>query len=153
MSSPSVTERGSFLALTACVLLSGLAAGAIWCLLSLLVDVDTTVLLVPLAFAIGRFLRWQGFGHRRGAIGAVIATLIAFVYAQYICAAMRMADMLGFPLRDTLFKMDFRFAWRVVRSTLSGWDLVILIAAVAVAVITTAWSRGRLSARRRRPSP
>ena len=143
MSSSSVTERGSLVALIACVLLSGLAAGAIWCLLSLIVDVDTTVLIVPLAFAIGSFLRWQGYGDRRGALGAVIATLIAFVYAQYIFAAMRMADMLGFPLRDTLFKMDFRFAWRVMRQTMGVTDVILLIVAIVIAIAAIRWKRSR----------
>jgi len=141
VSSSSSTDHGGFAALIACVSFGGLAAGAIWCLLSLLVDVDMTILLVPLAFAIGKFLRWQGFTGRRGAMGAAIATFIAFVYAHYIFAAMRMADLLGFPLRDTLFKMDFRFAWRVVKSTLTVWDVAILILALAVAVVAAAWPR------------
>ena len=51
---------------------------------------------------------------------AVVATLIAFVYAQYLFAAVRMANLLGFPLRDTLFRMDLPYAWRIVRDSRHG---------------------------------
>lgn len=133
-----VVKRGSLVALIACVVLSGLAAGAIWCLLSLFTDHDTTFLLVAFAFAIAWFMRWQGFADRRGAIGAVGAVAIAIVYSQYLFAAMRMADLLGFPLRDTLFKMDVPFAWRIVKSHLDVWDIAIFFLACAIAAWTTA---------------
>jgi hypothetical protein len=137
-SPPPAAKRSHPVALIACIVLSGLAAGAFWGLLSLFTDRDTTILLVAFAVVIGMFMRWQGFANRSGAIGAVVAVAIAFVYAQYLFAAMRMADMLGFPLRDTLFKMDVPFAWRIVQSNLDVWDIAIFILAGAVAAWTTA---------------
>jgi len=116
-------------------LLSGLAAGALWCLLSLTTDRDTTILIVPLALVIAGFLRWQGYRTRTGAGCAVGATLIAFVYAQYLFAAVNMAELLGFPLRDTLFRMDFSLAWQLVRAHAGAGDM----AALAVACAGAAW--------------
>jgi hypothetical protein len=138
---PTPIKRGNIVALAACVLLSGLAAGALWCLLSLFTERDTSVALVAFAVLIALFLRWQGFANRDGAIGAVVATIIAFVYAQYLFSAVRMAEMLGFPLRDTLFKMDLPFAWRVAKSTLGVWDFLILLLACAVAARATAYKK------------
>ena len=139
-SSPSV-KRGNLVALVACVLLSGLAAGALWCLLSLFMERDTSVALVAFAFLIAMFLRWQGYANRRGAIGAAIATILAFVYAQYLFSAVHMAEMLGFPLRDTLFRMDVPFAWRVAKSTLTMWDFALLLVACAVAAWATVYRK------------
>jgi hypothetical protein len=137
----SSVKRGNIIALSACVLLSGLAAGALWCLLSLFTERDTSIVLVVLAVLIALFLRWQGFANRNGALGSVFATIVAFVYAQYLFSAVHMAEMLGFPLRDTLFKMDLPFAWRVAKSTLGVWDFAILLLACAVAAFATVYRR------------
>ena len=139
--SSSPVKRGNIIALAACALLSGLAAGALWCLLSLFTERDTSISLVLFAVLVALFLRWQGFANRNGAIGAVVATLIAFVYAQYLFSAVHMAEMLGFPLRDTLFKMDLPFAWRVAKSTVGFWDLAILLLACVVAAFATTYRR------------
>lgn len=141
MSSLPTAKRGNIVALVACVVLSGLAAGALWCLLSLFIERDSSIALVAFAFLIALFLRWQGFANRNGAIGAVIATTFAFVYAQYLFSAVRMAEMLGFPFRDTLFKMDLPFAWRVAKSTVTMWDFAILIVACVVAAVATSYKR------------
>jgi hypothetical protein len=114
-------------------IMCGLAAGALWCLLALAIDHDPTFLIVPLAIVLALFLRWQGYHGRRGAICALAATLIAFVYAQYLFAAVRIAQMLGFPLRSTLFKMDFALAWQATRANLSAWDIGLLVLACVVA--------------------
>ena len=127
-------NRHNLFATLANVLLGGLAAGALWCLLSLTTDHDTTFLVVPLALAIAWFLRWQGYRERIGAFCAVGATLIAFVYAQYLFAAVNMAQLLGFPLRDTLFRMDFGLAWQLVRAHLGIRDAAFLTTACAAAL-------------------
>ena len=64
---------------------------------------------------------------------------IAFVYAQYLFAAVNIAQSLGFPLRDTLFKMDFGLAWQVVRAHLGTLDLALL--ALSLALVTYYASR------------
>jgi hypothetical protein len=129
----------------ASAMLGGLAAGALWCLLSLATDYDTNFLIVPLAIGLAVFLRWQGFAGRGGAACAIAATLLTFVYAQYLLAAARIAQMLGFPLRSTLFKMDFALGWQAARANLSTWDLGLLVLACVVA----AWLMVRQASSRR----
>jgi uncharacterized membrane protein YbjE (DUF340 family) len=132
-------KRGSITMLVAATLLSGLAAGALWCLLSIFIDSESTIVLIAFAFVIGLSMRWQGYADRRGAIAAVFATLIAFFYAQYLFSAVRMANLLGFPLRDTLFRMDLPYAWRIARDSVSGWGIGFALVACVVAVIAAQW--------------
>ena len=140
MSSPK-NKRGSLAALITAILLSGLAAGALWCLLSIFIDSQSAIVLIEFAAIIGWFMRWLDYADRRGAAGAVIATLIAFVYAQYLFAAVRMANLLGFPLRDTLFRMDLPYAWRIVRDSVTWWDIGFALIACVVAVLATTLRR------------
>jgi hypothetical protein len=142
-SAPTPNKRSSVVALIFAALLSGFAAGALWCLLSIFIDTQSAIVLIAFALLIGWFMRWQGYADRRGAMGAVIATLIAFVYAQYLFAVVRMANLLGFPLRDTLFRMDLPYAWRIVRDSVTRWDIGFALAACAVAVAVTAWKPSR----------
>jgi hypothetical protein len=114
----------------AAVLLGGLAAGALWCLLALGLSRGGEFLIVPLGGAIGLYFRWLGFRGARGAICATSAVLIAFAYAQYLFAAVRVAQILGFSLRSTLFKMDWGLAWQAAGANLSIWDCVALAAAI-----------------------
>lgn len=137
------TKRGGIAALIIAILLSGLAAGALWCLLSIFIDSQSAIVLIAFAALIGWFMRWLDYADRRGAVGAVIATLIAFVYAQYLFAAVRMANLLGFPLRDTLFRMDLPYAWRIVRDSVTWWDIGFAVIACVVAATTTALHRSR----------
>ena len=141
--SSSETKRGSLVALVAATLLSGLAAGALWCLLSIFIDSESAAVLIAFAALIGLFMRWQGYADRRGTIAGVVATLIAFVYAQYLFSAVRMANLLGFPLRDTLFRMDLPYAWRIARDSVSVWDIGFALIACAVTALTAAWRRSR----------
>ncbi|MBS0556634.1 MAG: hypothetical protein JSR27_04375 [Proteobacteria bacterium] len=124
--------------------IAGLAAGALWCLLALGLHRGGAFLIVVLGGAIGAYFRWLGFAERRGAICATSAVLIAFVYAQYLFAAVRVAQVLGFPLRNTLFRMDAGLAWQAANANLGAWDFVWLALACAIAV----WFAIRISARR-----
>jgi len=139
--SSTKTKRGGFAALITATLLSGLAAGALWCLLSIFIDSQSAVVLIAFAALIGWFMRWLDYADRCGAVGAVIATLIAFVYAQYLFAAVRMANLLGFPLRDTLFRMDLPYAWRIVRDGVTILDIGFAAIACVVAVLAATLRR------------
>lgn len=121
--------------------IAGLAAGALWCLLALGLTRGAEFLIVPLGGAIGFYFRWLGFRGARGASCATFAVLIAFVYAQYLFAAVRVAQILGFPLRNTLFKMDWGLAWQAASANVGAWDFVWLLLACAVAVWMTRNSR------------
>ena len=117
--------------------IAGLAAGALWCLLALALPRGADFLIVPLGGAIGFYFRWLGFPGKRGAICAIASVLIAFVYAQWLFAAVRVAQMLGFPLRNTLFKMDWGLAWHAASANIGTWDFVWLALALMTAVATT----------------
>jgi len=133
---PPQGRAGTF-TLIGSVLLSGLAAGALWCLLSLGIERGVGLLIVPLGLAIGVYFRWLGLRGTRGASAATLAIVLAFVYAQYLFAAVRIAQMLGFPLRSTLFKMDVGLAWQVTRANLGMLDLACLLFACVSAVLLT----------------
>ena len=130
---------------TATSAIAGLAAGALWCLLALGLARGAEFLIVPLGAAIGLYFRWLGFRGARGAICATSAVLIAFVYAQYLFAAVRVAQMLGFALRNTLFKMDWGLAWQAASTNLGGWDYVWLAMALPIAAATTRIATSRQS--------
>lgn len=127
MASPTLPRRGGSIVIVATALLSGLAAGALSCLLALMIKRDPSWLMLPFAFAIGVFVQWQGYRGARSAFAAAGAMLICLVYAQYLYAAVRMADTLGFPLRDTLFKMDFSLVWQMIQANFSAWDALTFV--------------------------
>ena len=129
-----IPKPASLWSCVATITIAGLAAGALWCLLALGLPRGGEFLIVPLGAAIGLYFRWLGFAGRRGAFCAVASALIAFVYAQYLFAAVRVAQMLGFPLRNTLFKMDWGLAWQVASANLGVRDFTWLVLACAVAM-------------------
>jgi hypothetical protein len=131
---PRNPSRGLPTAIIA-VLLGGLSAGALWCLLALGLVRGGEFLIVPLGGAIGLYFRWLGFRGVRGAVCAASAVLTAFVYAQWLFAAVRVAQMLGFALRNTLFRMDWGLAWQAAITNLGTWDF----AALAAAIVTASW--------------
>lgn len=135
---PNPRPRSGMLMLLATMLLTGLAAGALCCLLALMIRQDPVWLTLPCALAIGAFMRWQRFVGMRGALAAAGAMLIGVVYMEYLYAAVRMADMLGFPLRDTLFKMDWQLAWQIVRGNSGMINGAVLVSAIVIAALPPA---------------
>ena len=144
MPTPTPPRRGGAFVMVAITLLTGLASGALCCLLALMIKRDPAWLMLPCALGIGWFTRWQGYRGRSGAGIAATAILICLIYAQYLYAAVRMADMLGFPLRDTLFKMDWRLAWQLFAANLGALNLVAFVLAPLLAASIAA--RGRADA-------
>ena len=138
MSTPVPPPRGGTFVLFATALLTGLAGGALCCLLALVIKQDPIWLMLPTAFAIGAFMRWQRFNGAPGAIAAAGAMLICVVYTEYIYAAVRMADMLGFPLRDTLFRVDWKLALQIARANAGVVEAAVLVLAPAIAAAMTA---------------
>ena len=140
MSASNSPQRGGALVATGTVLLTGLAAGALCCLLALLVKAEPAWLMLPFALAIGAFVRWQGYRGARAVLIATTAMLLSELYTEYLYAAVRMADMLGFPLRDTLFKMDWRLAWQIVTGNIHAWQVgVFLLAPLLAMLVTLRW--------------
>lgn len=141
----AATQRPGILASLASVGLSALAAGVAWCFVTVAVRFDTAFLIVPLGLTLGLFLRWQGFRGRWGAGCAALATLIAFAYAQYLFAAVRIAQNLGLPLRDALFKAGPALIGDIAWGNLHGREALLLAVASACAVLA---SSGRIPSRR-----
>jgi len=54
----------------------------------------------------------------------------------------RIADMLGFPLRDTLFKMDWRLAWQIGAANFAAWKIAALALAPVLAAAIAAMRGG-----------
>jgi hypothetical protein len=141
LSTPNSSRRGGAFVVIGTVLLTGLAAGALCCLLALMVKLDPAWLMLPFAVAIGAFVRWQNYRGARGAIIAVSAMLLSLLYTEYLYAAVRIADMRGFPLRDTLFKMDWTLAWQIIAGNFSGWEAISSLLAPFVAMLVTVRTR------------
>ena len=142
---PARARVGTFTAI-ASVLFAGLASGALWCLLSLGLRRGEVLLILPLAFGVGVYFRWLGLVGVRGAVCAIGSILLAFAYAQYLFAAVRIAQMLGFPLRSTLFSMDAGLAWQAMRANVGVVDFVVLAAALAIGIGTTLTARAGAAA-------
>jgi len=143
LSIPSSSSHGA-LVLCATALLTGLAAGALCCLLALMIKQDPIWLMLPIAVIIGALMRWQRFDGARGAAAAAGAMLICIVYTEYLYAAVRMADMLGFPLRDTLFRMDWRLSWQLSFADFSAWKSIISAFSPALAAAIS-WRQKRVN--------
>lgn len=126
----------------ASILLGAMAGGALWCFASVSTVHDTDALIIPIGFALGLFLRWQGFSGGRAKGCAALSTLLAFGYAQILFGAIRIAQMMGAPLREVLFKADFMLIVDAARLDLQRSDWLYLAIAVALSVIAVAW-RGR----------
>jgi len=142
IAAPAPARVGVFTAV-ASVLFAGLATGALWCLLSLGLRRGEVLLILPLAALVGVYFRWLGLVGVRGALCAGASILLGFAYAQYLFAAVRIAQMLGFPLRSTLFSMDAGLAWQAMRANVGAMDFVVLLSALVIAVGMTMPARVR----------
>lgn len=125
-------------------LMYALAGGAVWCPLSIYSRTD----LAAFAFVVAGFVVWQlrvnGFAGRWfGALLAAFCVALAAGYSFYLQAVAQVASLLGLPMRAALVQMDPGMAVDIARANLVGWNLWVLIAAVAFAIVAT-WRRGRL---------
>nr|MBC6942790.1 hypothetical protein [Xanthomonadales bacterium]MDL1869708.1 hypothetical protein [Gammaproteobacteria bacterium PRO6] len=127
----------------ATAVMCALAGGALWGLLSLRAAGDLAAFALPVALVIAWVLRAHGYGGR--ASGIVLAPLLvalATLYAYCLQAAARIAAMLGLPLRDTLFKMQAGFTLDLVRASLDGWSIALIVFALVLATAAM-WPRPR----------
>jgi len=116
-------------------LLGGLAGGISWCFLALWLPWPAQFWIVPIAIGLAAFARWQGYRNRAAAACAALATIIAFVYAEYLFGAVRIADSMGLPLREALFKAGFSLTADIAWANLRTMDWIVL--GVAVLMGTT----------------
>jgi hypothetical protein len=127
-------------------LLGGLAGGAAWCFLSLWLPWFATLWIVPIGIALAAFARWQDYRGGAAIVCTVLAIAIAFVYAQYLFGAVRIADAMGLPLREALFKAGFELTADIALSNLRIADAIALtIALLAGAAVANFGVRSRRS--------
>jgi hypothetical protein len=129
----------------AAVALGSLAAGALWCFAAVTLPCDCAPLILPIGGALGAYLRWQGFSGRRGACCAVLATLAAFTYAQFLFGAVRIAQLMGSPLRDVLFKADTMLIVHAAWVDLQRRDWIFLALGVLLGIAVVAYRRPQTS--------
>lgn len=119
----SKPARPSTIAILVSALLGGLAGGVAWCFLSLWLPWSVQFWIVPIGILLAASARWQGYRGGAAIACTVLAIAIAFVYAQYLFGAVRIADSMGLPLREALFKAGFGLtadiAWAHLR--MSDW--------------------------------
>jgi hypothetical protein len=116
-------------------LLGGLAGGAAWCFLALWLPWLGAFWIVPIGIALAAFARWQDYRGGAAIVCAMLAIAIAFGYAQYLFGAVRIADSMGLPLRDALFKAGFGLTVDIALSNLRISDALALAAALLAGAV------------------
>ena len=120
---PRSTSAGNHALGIATALMCALAAGAVWCLLSLY----SRGPLAPFAFIVAALIAWvlRKHGYAQRPVGA--------------------ASLLGLPMRDAFRQIDPAMAFDIARANLWGWSGVV----IACAAVGAAWLmlRGRRSPR------
>lgn len=139
---PEAARRslGSHLLGLATALMMALAAGAVWCVVQLIVPFDLIACALVLGLVVAWSVRKQGFAHRvAGVAMACAATMLGCAYALYLLAAAKVASFLGIPMRATLTTIGPDMAAAVARADLSAWHVATLV----VAIILSGWMAWR----------
>lgn len=130
----------------ATALMCALAGGAVWCLLSLYSDSSLAAFAFVVALFVAWVLRAHGYaGHWPGALLAACCVTIAALYSFYLQAVVRIAALLGIPIRAAMLKMDPAMALDIAWASMRGWNLAVVACAAAGA---TGWMLWRKSAAR-----
>lgn len=140
-SSPAASPAIFFVA-GVTMLMTALAAGALWSVLALF----TGRTLAPFALVVGALLGWMMGpqrlgGHWWSAVLGAVLTALASLYAAYLMATADIAMLLGLPMRSTLPRIGPEMALAVAWARASVWELVVMGVGCMVAA-TLAW-RGR----------
>jgi hypothetical protein len=114
----------------------GLAAGAVWMVVTLYLRHPLPWLALPigalLAWAIRSFVRSPGVG---AALLAAWATVLAAIYVNMLIAAVLIAGNMGMGLIDALRTAGAGMLWQLARMALSPAD----IGCTALAMLLAAW--------------
>ena len=122
-------------------LLGGLAGGVAWCFLSLWLPWHAQFWIVPIGVLIALSSRWQGYRDGTAVVCAALAIGVAFVYGQYLFGAVRIADSMGLPLREALFKAGFGLTADVALGNLRASDWIALATALLAGAIAAKFQR------------
>jgi len=134
---PNTSNRAAprAIAILVSALLGGMAGGVAWCFLSLWLPWFAQFWIVPIAIVLAVSARWQGYREGAAITCTTLAVLIAFVYAQYLFGAVRIAYSMGLPLREALFKAGFGLTADIAWANLRTPDWIALALAVAAGVV------------------
>jgi hypothetical protein len=126
----------------ATALMCALAGGAIWCLLSIYSGNTLAAFAFVVALVVVWTLRMHGYALRwRGALLAAFCVALASWYAFYLQAVVRIAALLGIPIRAALVKMDPSMALDIAWASMRGWNLAIIACAAACALFGIMWRK------------
>jgi hypothetical protein len=121
--------------------MTALAAGALWCIAAAWNESLLAWMALPAGAAIALVLHMQGMAGRGwSAALAALLTVMACAYAQYLLAAVRLAQMLGLPLRNTLFSIGPDFAFSLAFTRIGPFQGLLLGLGVALSALL-AWQR------------
>ncbi|HEX7917449.1 hypothetical protein [Rudaea sp.] len=127
---PSNRTAPGAIAILVSALLGGMAGGVAWCFLSLWLPWFALFWIVPIAIVLAVSARWQGYREGAAIACTLLAVLIAFAYAQYLFGAVRIADSMGLPLREALFKAGFSLTADIAWANLRAPDWIALALAM-----------------------
>lgn len=134
----------SVFALFSAVML-GLAAGAVWMVVSLYMRQPLPWLAVPIGAMLALTIRGTV---RRAGNGALLlstgATALAVIYVNMLIAGVQIAGNMGLGMIDALRTAGFAMLWQLARMALGPVDLVWAVLAIALA----GWLAGRTPRRR-----
>lgn len=133
--SNSVNAGG--IAILVSALLGGLVGGVAWCFLSLWLPWSGQFWIVPIGVLLAASVRWQGYRGGAAIACTVLAIAIAFVYAQYLFGAVRIADSMGLSLREALFKAGFGLTADIAWANLRAPDWIALALAMLAGIGAT----------------
>ncbi|MFA6230131.1 MAG: hypothetical protein WC617_08115 [Rhodanobacter sp.] len=134
----------SVFALFSAVML-GLAAGAVWMVISLYMRQPLPWLALPIGAMLALTIRSTV---RRAGSGAMLlsagATALAVIYVNMLIAGVQIAGNMGLGMIDALRTAGFAMLWQLARMALGPADLIWAVLAIALA----GWLAGRTSRRR-----
>ncbi len=131
--------------------MSALAAGALWCVIAVVLDRELSWLALPIGMAIAQISRMNDIDERWwGAPLAAALTLVACAYAEYLLAAVHTSKLLGIQFKNALINIGPGMAYALARAKLGLVDWLLLSTGALLAALWTLLGHRQS---RRQPAP
>lgn len=128
MAEAARSPRGARILGVFTALLSALAGGAVWCVLTMFSGRELIVFAPLCAIAIAWVLRAHTFaGSPGGAVIAALLTIVACAYSLYLQAAVHVAGLLGISLRVALPRIGPGMASSIAWYELGPVEITVLV--------------------------
>lgn len=116
-----------------------LAAGAVWCVVALVLRSELAIMALPIAGITAWSLRGHGYaGSRLGAVIGAVGTALACFYAQYLLATAEIASIFDLPFRESLAKSGFAMTTELMLKRLDMIDFAVFAAAIVFSALLIA---------------